>query len=78
MRLLNYALVLAMAAAPFAAGAEHLKSLDPKSIDPNTPASKDFYQHVNKGWMEDHPLNTPDTVSSTFLMIQATTVSRES
>lgn len=56
MRLLNYALVLAMAAAPFAAGAEHLKSLDPKSIDPNTPASKDFYQHVNKGWMEDHPL----------------------
>ncbi|MDE6227944.1 MAG: M13 family metallopeptidase [Muribaculaceae bacterium] len=38
---------------------EHLKSLDPKGIDPSTPASKDFYQHVNKGWMESHPL-TPE------------------
>jgi putative endopeptidase len=35
---------------------EHLKSLNPSYIDPATPASKDFYQHVNKGWMEAHPL----------------------
>ena len=59
MNFINHALALAMAAIPFAAGAEHLKSLDPKSIDPETPASKDFYQHVNKGWMESHPL-TPE------------------
>ena len=48
-----------MAAIPFTASAEHLKSVDPKGIDPNTPASQDFYQHVNKGWMESHPL-TPE------------------
>ncbi|MDE6131744.1 MAG: M13 family metallopeptidase, partial [Muribaculaceae bacterium] len=35
---------------------EHLKSLNPGYIDQTTPASKDFYQHVNKGWMEAHPL----------------------
>ncbi|MBD5357225.1 MAG: M13 family metallopeptidase [Bacteroides sp.] len=38
---------------------EHLKSLDVKSIDNNTPASKDFYMHVNKGWMDANPL-TPE------------------
>ncbi len=38
---------------------EHLKSLDPASIDNTTPASEDFFTHVNKGWMESHPL-TPD------------------
>ncbi|MDE6098538.1 MAG: M13 family metallopeptidase [Muribaculaceae bacterium] len=36
---------------------EHLKSLNPSYIDQATPASKDFYQHVNKGWMENHPLS---------------------
>lgn len=35
---------------------EHLKSLDPKQFDPNTPASADFYQHVTKGWRDAHPL----------------------
>lgn len=39
--------------------AEHLKSLDPKGIDLDTPASTDFYRHVNKGWMDSHPL-TPE------------------
>ncbi len=43
----------------FASAQEHLKSLDPKGIDPSTPAAKDFYQHVNKGWIESHPL-TPE------------------
>lgn len=38
---------------------EHLKSLDPTGIDKTTPASEDFYTHVNKGWMEKHPL-TPE------------------
>ncbi len=35
---------------------EHLKSLDLSGTDPDTPASKNFYQHVNKGWMDSHPL----------------------
>ncbi|MCM1319046.1 MAG: M13 family metallopeptidase [Muribaculaceae bacterium] len=38
---------------------EHLKSLNPAYIDPTTPASEDFYKHVNKGWMEANPL-TPE------------------
>lgn len=40
-------------------GEEHLKSLNPAYIDPSTPASQDFYKHVNKGWMEANPL-TPE------------------
>lgn len=38
---------------------EHLKSLNPGYIDPNTPAKVDFYKHVNKGWMDANPL-TPE------------------
>ncbi len=38
---------------------EHLKSLNPAYFDPSTPAGTDFYQHVNKGWEEAHPL-TPE------------------
>lgn len=41
---------------------EHLKSLDPSGFDADTPVSKDFYRHVNKGWMESHPL-TPEYAS---------------
>lgn len=41
---------------------EHLKSLDPSGFDTDTPVSKDFYRHVNKGWMESHPL-TPEYAS---------------
>lgn len=58
MKLRNLMLLLG-ATATIGAQAEHLKSLDPKGIDPNTPASEDFYQHVNKGWMDSHPL-TPE------------------
>lgn len=58
MKLRNLLLLLG-ATATIGAQAEHLKSLDPKGIDPNTPASEDFYQHVNKGWMDSHPL-TPE------------------
>ncbi len=59
MKLRN--LLAIMASASFCMGmqAEHLKSLDPKGIDPTTPASQDFYRHVNKGWMDSHPL-TPE------------------
>ena len=53
-------MVLAAAALPMAMSAqEHLKSLDANGIDKNVPASADFYQHVNSGWMESHPL-TPE------------------
>ena len=38
---------------------EHLKSLNAEGFDKETPAGTDFYQHVNKGWMENHPL-TPE------------------
>lgn len=58
MKLRNLMLLLG-ATATVGMQAEHLKSLDPKGIDPATPASVDFYQHVNKGWMDSHPL-TPE------------------
>lgn len=58
MKLRNLMLLFAATAA-VGVQAEHLKSLDPKGIDPAVPASQDFYQHVNKGWMESHPL-TPE------------------
>lgn len=51
--------MLAVIAASFSllASGAHLKSINPKGIDDETPAAKDFYQYVNKGWMEDHPLS---------------------
>ncbi|MDE6704146.1 MAG: M13 family metallopeptidase [Muribaculaceae bacterium] len=46
-----------LAAVAFTASAEeHLKSLNPAYFDPATPASEDFYLHVNKGWMDANPL----------------------
>ncbi len=48
---------LAIAALGLTATAEeHLKSLNPGYFDPSTPASEDFYLHVNKGWMDANPL----------------------
>ena len=47
---------LSIAAMPVGAK-EHLKSLDKGGIDTQTPAKQDFYQHVNKGWMDSHPLS---------------------
>lgn len=38
---------------------EHLKSLDKAGLDETVPASADFYQYVNKGWINSHPL-TPE------------------
>lgn len=54
--LLSAAMALTMGMSAYA---EHLKSLNPAFIDPTTPASEDFYKHVNKGWMEANPL-TPE------------------
>ncbi len=41
------------------AATEHMKSLDPKQIDPSIPAGTDFYRHVNQRWMNENPL-TPE------------------
>ena len=38
---------------------EHMKSLNPNYLDIETPAGTDFYNFVNKGWMEANPL-TPE------------------
>lgn len=35
---------------------EHLASLNPDYIDTTVMPGADFYTHVNKGWMEAHPL----------------------
>ena len=58
MKIRNFLLMVA-AVSSIGMQADHLKSLNPKGIDPNTPASEDFYRHVNKGWMDSHPL-TPE------------------
>lgn len=51
---------MAFAALAIASGAavnaEHLKSVNPAYIDNSIPAGEDFYMHVNKGWMDAHPL----------------------
>ena len=59
MKLAKALMLLAIVAVPATMNAEHLKSLDPKGFDKNVAAGQDFYQHVNKGWMESHPL-TPE------------------
>ncbi len=58
MNFVKSMMILAIAGMPVASMAqEHLKSLDPNGIDKNVKASVDFYQHVNNGWMENHPLS---------------------
>ncbi|MDE5594332.1 MAG: M13 family metallopeptidase [Muribaculaceae bacterium] len=53
----KYLFIGVLAAVAFTASAEeHLKSLNPAYFDPATPASEDFYLHVNKGWMDANPL----------------------
>ncbi|MBD5280843.1 MAG: M13 family metallopeptidase [Bacteroides sp.] len=53
-------MILALAGTTLAINAqEHLKSLDPKGLDKTVAPGADFYQHVNSGWMESHPL-TPE------------------
>lgn len=50
--------------------ADHLKSLNPKGIDPNTKATEDFYRHVNKGWMDSHPLSPEYSRYGAFNILQ--------
>ncbi len=61
MKLFNLALAAAAIAATSAPAmaVEHLKSVNPAYINNSIPAGDDFYNHVNKGWMEAHPL-TPE------------------
>jgi len=59
MRITKLALAATVIAATSgtAMASEHLKSVNPAYIDNNIPAGDDFYMHVNKGWMEAHPLS---------------------
>ncbi len=61
MKISKMALAIAAIAATTgpAMATEHLKSVNPAYIDNSIPAGEDFYNHVNKGWMEAHPL-TPE------------------
>ncbi len=60
MKLAKTLLLLALAGIPSLMGAqEHLKSLDKNGLDKNVAPSQDFYQYVNKGWMDANPL-TPE------------------
>ncbi|MBD5283721.1 MAG: M13 family metallopeptidase [Bacteroides sp.] len=54
-----YSILLAGAALTVvgAQAEEHLYSLDPTGIDKSVDPGKDFYTHVNRGWMENHPLS---------------------
>lgn len=61
MKSINLAIAMTLAlgstvGAGAANKAEHLHSLNPAYIDNSTAPGVDFYTHVNKGWMEAHPL----------------------
>ncbi len=61
MKSINIAIAMTLAlgtaaGADAANKAEHLHSLNPAYIDNSTAPGVDFYTHVNKGWMEAHPL----------------------
>lgn len=55
--LLSLATILA--ASTMTLQAEHLKSLDGKSLNKNVKPGEDFYLYVNQAWMDEHPL-TPE------------------
>ncbi len=59
MKLLNMAIAVAAIASTSgsALATEHLKSVNPAYIDNSIPVGEDFYHHVNKGWMDAHPLS---------------------
>ncbi len=59
MKSLKLFMALALTGALTLSAEEHLKSLNPAYFDKSTPASVDFYKHVNKGWQDTHPL-TPE------------------
>ena len=60
MKIFKFALAAAVVAGfNVTMNAEHLKSVNPAYIDNSIPAGEDFYRHVNKGWMDAHPL-TPE------------------
>ena len=35
---------------------EPVRAIDPSLFDPDTPASEDFYRHVNAGWLDANPV----------------------
>ena len=60
MKFTRTGLLFAMAGlSTMAIAQEHLKSLNGTGTDPNVSPSQDFYQYVNKQWIDEHPL-TPE------------------
>jgi putative endopeptidase len=53
------AIALMLGATSMLNAQEHLKSLNPANFDASIAAGTNFYEHVNKGWMNSHPL-TPE------------------
>jgi putative endopeptidase len=53
------AIALMLGASSMLNAQEHLKSLNPANFDASIAAGTNFYEHVNKGWMNSHPL-TPE------------------
>ncbi|MDE6316549.1 MAG: M13 family metallopeptidase, partial [Muribaculaceae bacterium] len=56
MKLTKFAFAMAITLTGCTSQSEHLKSLNPDYFDKNTPVGEDFYMHVNRGWLEAHPL----------------------
>ena len=51
--------VIALGMSIHANAEEHMKSLNPNYFDLETSAGTDFYNFVNRGWLDSHPL-TPE------------------
>ncbi len=49
---------------------EHLKSLDKGNIDNSVAPSRDFYHHVNNGWIKSHPLTKEHSRYGQFNILQ--------
>ncbi len=56
MKLINFALAMTIALTGCSQKAPHTKSLDLSKLTDSIAPGEDFYLHVNKAWMEEHPL----------------------
>jgi len=56
MTLIKFALAMTIALTGCSQKAPHTKSLDLSKLTDSIAPGEDFYLHVNKAWMEEHPL----------------------
>ena len=56
MKLIKFALAMTIALTGCSQKAPHTKSLDLSKLTDSIAPGEDFYLHVNKAWMEEHPL----------------------